>query len=96
MFCSKCGKEIDNEAVVCVHCGCPTSNFEKNNKGKDQPIIINNNNSAASSASASSAAAVNTGGRVKRKYSLLLDIILLFCTGGLWVIWMILRPKYYR
>jgi hypothetical protein len=26
----------------------------------------------------------------------LLDIILLFCTGGLWVIWMILRPKYYR
>ena len=22
MFCSKCGKEIDDEAVVCVHCGC--------------------------------------------------------------------------
>lgn len=21
-FCSKCGKEINNDAVVCVHCGC--------------------------------------------------------------------------
>lgn len=21
-FCSKCGKEINEEAVVCVHCGC--------------------------------------------------------------------------
>ena len=23
-FCGKCGKEIDDEAVICVHCGCPT------------------------------------------------------------------------
>lgn len=23
-FCAKCGKEIDDEAVICVHCGCPT------------------------------------------------------------------------
>ena len=22
MFCSHCGKEIHNEAVFCVHCGC--------------------------------------------------------------------------
>ena len=22
MFCEKCGKEVNNEAVVCVHCGC--------------------------------------------------------------------------
>ena len=21
-FCSKCGKEIMDEAVVCIHCGC--------------------------------------------------------------------------
>jgi hypothetical protein len=21
-FCSKCGKEINDEAVICVHCGC--------------------------------------------------------------------------
>ena len=89
MFCSKCGKEIDNEAVVCVHCGCPTINFEKSNKEKDQPIVINNNNSA------SAAAAASAGGRVKRKYSLLLDIIMLWLTGGLWLFWIIFRPKYY-
>ena len=22
MFCNKCGKEVNYEAVVCVHCGC--------------------------------------------------------------------------
>ena len=22
MFCSKCGKEVNDEAVVCVNCGC--------------------------------------------------------------------------
>ena len=30
MFCSKCGKEIFNEAIVCPHCGCATNNYEKN------------------------------------------------------------------
>lgn len=92
MFCSKCGKEISDEAVVCVHCGCATSNMRKQSKGNDQPIIINNNNSASSSA-ASSAAAV--GGRIRRRYSLLFDIVMICITGGLWIIWMILRPKYY-
>ena len=29
MFCSKCGKEIDDSAVVCVGCGCPTDNYNK-------------------------------------------------------------------
>ena len=27
MFCRKCGKEIDDEAVVCPHCGVPTINY---------------------------------------------------------------------
>lgn len=26
MFCSKCGKEINDEAVVCIHCGCAVKN----------------------------------------------------------------------
>ena len=67
MFCSKCGKEINDEAVVCVHCGCATQNMRTEESKKDQPIIINNNNSASSSAAASAA----VGGRVRRKYSLL-------------------------
>ena len=91
MFCSKCGKEIDNEAVVCVHCGCPTQNYKDDKQAKDQPIIINNNNSASSSAAAAAAA----GGRIRRRRSLLFDIFMICITGGLWIIWMILRPKYY-
>lgn len=93
MFCSKCGKEISDEAVVCIHCGCATEKMNKRENGKEQPIIINNNNSASSAASA--AAASGLGGRVRRKYSLIFDILMICLTGGLWIIWMIFRPKYY-
>ncbi len=24
MFCKKCGKEVLDEAVICIHCGCST------------------------------------------------------------------------
>lgn len=36
----------------------------------------------------------NSTTKHKKKYSLLLDLILIFCTAGLWIIWMIVRPKY--
>lgn len=39
MFCSKCGKEIDDAAVVCPMCGVPTQNFNKN----QQPQVVVNN-----------------------------------------------------
>ncbi len=26
MFCPHCGKQISNNAVICVHCGCPVNN----------------------------------------------------------------------
>ena len=29
MFCRKCGKEIDDEAVICVHCGVSTHQTTK-------------------------------------------------------------------
>jgi len=94
MFCTKCGKEIDDQAVICVHCGVATANMQKQQQQnqqtpQQQPIIINN------SASSSSAASAAAGGRVRRHYSVLLDIFLILITGGLWIIWMVLRPKYY-
>lgn len=29
MFCSKCGKQIDDEALICPACGCATANYVK-------------------------------------------------------------------
>lgn len=28
MFCTKCGNEVDNDAVICTKCGCLVSNEE--------------------------------------------------------------------
>ena len=88
-FCSKCGKEIDDDAVVCVHCGVATAKMKEQGSTKQEPIIINNNNSASSAAAAAAA------GGIRRRHSLLFDIFMILITGGLWIIWMIVRPKYY-
>lgn len=31
MFCSKCGNQIDDEAIVCPKCGCATGNMQGTN-----------------------------------------------------------------
>ena len=36
MYCSKCGKEINDEAVICIHCGCSVANV-----ANKKPSIIN-------------------------------------------------------
>ena len=33
MFCKNCGKEIDDNAAICIHCGVATNNF---------PTVIDN------------------------------------------------------
>ena len=40
MFCSNCGKEIDNSAVVCIHCGCATNNYKNGSKSMLCAIIL--------------------------------------------------------
>lgn len=43
MFCSNCGKEIDDKAVVCIHCGCATQNAvqqQKTNKSMLCAVIL--------------------------------------------------------
>lgn len=32
MFCKNCGKEIDDKAVVCIHCGVATDNLNGGNQ----------------------------------------------------------------
>ena len=42
MFCSKCGKEIADEAIVCPACGCATANYQHtatNNSAYSQDYI---------------------------------------------------------
>ncbi len=36
MFCKNCGKEIDDKATVCVHCGVPTANAQP------QQVVVTN------------------------------------------------------
>ncbi len=31
-YCSKCGAQIHNEAVICVHCGCPVEGTKSSQK----------------------------------------------------------------
>ena len=38
MFCSKCGKELVDEALICPHCGCGTSNFNRASQPQSAPV----------------------------------------------------------
>ena len=49
-------------------------------------IIINNKNTNINR---------NVVGGGRRRYSLGFDIFMICITGGLWIFWMIFRPKYY-
>lgn len=80
-FCKHCGEQIDKECVVCPKCG---KQVEELKYEKDRDIIINN--SASSSASMPE--------KRKKKYNIFIDLLLILFTGGLWIIWMIIRPKY--
>jgi len=104
MLCAKCGLEIDKEAVICPGCGVATPNFHKQMQPQPQirdpyepqqkqvyqqapaqpNITIVNRNTATAQV-----------GRVRRRRSFLFDLFMIFITGGLWIIWMIFRPKYY-
>ncbi|MFV0402111.1 MAG: NINE protein [Oscillospiraceae bacterium] len=49
MYCNKCGKEIDDQAVVCPGCGVATANYQAQQAAPaavaaPAPIIINNTN----------------------------------------------------
>ena len=35
MYCKKCGKEINDEAVICPYCGCATDNMNKRRTAPD-------------------------------------------------------------
>lgn len=83
-YCRCCGEIIDEDCVICPKCGKQIELL----KNESAPIIVNN--SSCSSASS----VVLQSGRRKKKYNHLLDFVLICVTGGLWIIWMLIRPKY--
>ena len=39
MFCSKCGKEIRDDAVICIHCGCKVEGRDLNPGDKKSWVV---------------------------------------------------------
>jgi len=39
-YCSKCGAEIEDDAVVCVHCGCKVEEEKKNKNNSTLDTLI--------------------------------------------------------
>lgn len=39
MFCKNCGKEINDQAVVCVHCGCAVANAAPKAANPTAPMV---------------------------------------------------------
>jgi len=85
-FCKFCGEKIPEDAVICAKCG---RQVEELKSSKLDNIIINNLSSSSASASN-----INQG-PIRKKHLILFDLFMICITGGLWIIWMIIRPKYY-
>ena len=40
MYCTNCGKEIADNAVICIHCGCATQNMLKTQKSMLCTVLL--------------------------------------------------------
>ena len=91
-FCKFCGEKIAVDAIICPKCGRQVEAvieqrqpiFEQNFSfpKKEKPIVVKN------SVTCKPKTVVKVKGR---KHSLIFDLIMLCLTGGLWLIWMIIR-----
>lgn len=39
MYCSKCGAQINDAAIICPACGVPTQNYQQNAQPQQPPVI---------------------------------------------------------
>lgn len=49
MYCKECGKEINDKAVVCIHCGCAVGDSNNNSQNNQGYITIVNTNTIGGS-----------------------------------------------
>ena len=40
MYCQHCGKEIDDKAVICIHCGCQVKTTQPDTKKENNGCLI--------------------------------------------------------
>lgn len=40
MFCTKCGNQLNDAAVICPKCGCPTANFKAAQPQAQQTVTV--------------------------------------------------------
>ena len=43
MYCRECGKEINDKAVVCIHCGCAVAANSNGQNNQGNITIVNSN-----------------------------------------------------
>lgn len=83
MYCSKCGKEIDNDAIICPLCGVATQNFNILQKNSQPQVVINNTNTNTNVNKNSNVnTGIEVGRRVKNKWIALLLCIFLGWFGA--------------
>ena len=95
--CPKCAELLFEDANYCPNCKDLLSNIIINEQQRNPNIIINNMSSSSSSSNSSASASINSNVniRVRRKYNIIFDLFMICITSGLWLIWMLIRPKYY-
>lgn len=74
MFCTKCGTQIDDAAVICPHCGVPTQNYQQNAQPQQQQPVINVVNTNTNTNTV-----VAGGGKAKNKW---VSLLLCFFLGA--------------
>ena len=100
MYCAKCGTQIDDAAVICPQCGCPTENFHQFQQAQSnvqQTVHVNVTAPAAPAVSAKSRTAalvlaIFLGGLGIHKFYLGrvgMGILYLFTGGLLGIGWLI-------
>ena len=94
--CPQCEELLFIEANFCPECKCVLNNKTSTTNislANPNPNIVINNMSSSSSSSSASASNSNVVVKPKRKRSKLFDFFMFNATGGLWTIWMLIRPK---
>lgn len=82
MYCSKCGKEIDNDAIICPLCGVATQNFNTVKNSQPQVVINNTNTNTNINKNSNVNTGIEVGRKVKNKWIAILLCIFLGCFGA--------------